>query len=414
MCENNSLNYDKVISFAVCTQILIMGMKNTLVQGVPFLYANNGLLNKLLFLIIGGIYFYALIRTKDHFLMSGKSSLLIILLIVASFAGTFVFFPQNIPFMLEWLPKTIPFCFITGYFISRLSSMHWIQHYMCRYAYLLTLCAIIAALYIFRNGQTANARDYSMPLSYVVLVGAMWHLYDFFNRSSKTALLMAVIDVIIILAYGARNPLLAIGTYIIVKMLGNIKNKEIKYQSRKLYVLFNLIAAAVLLCAALLPEVIESFLLGLNINSRTIHLILVGRIFSSSGRGEIHGMLYDILNQYPLTGIGIAGDLCRINESAHSLFISIFVSYGYILGTVIIIFLAIAVLKALKVSLGSQHKVLVLFICMVLPRAFTGGDLWDSDVLWWLLGIILSILGNKSTMKCRINCRENYLGEYND
>ena len=28
---------------------------------------------------------------------------------------------------------------------------------------------------------------------------------------------------------------------------------------------------------------------------------------------------------------------------------------------------------------------------MVIPRSFIGGDLWDSDIFWWLLGISVSI-----------------------
>ena len=118
----------------------------------------------------------------------------------------------------------------------------------------------------------------------------------------------------------------------------------------------------------------------------------------STGRSDIHNQVWELINESPIFGTGICGDEANMHEMAHSLYLSILCTYGIIIGFMFITFILIKTCRALKHSSGLNHQILVLFICMVFPRGFTGGDIWQSDVFWQLMGIIFMINTNYKRM----------------
>lgn len=123
---------------------------------------------------------------------------------------------------------------------------------------------------------------------------------------------------------------------------------------------------------------------------RTMTLLVnIDSIDFSTGRKDIHSALWNAINQHPIIGLGISGDMAAIGELSHGLFISIITIYGYFMGITIIGFLMISCIKGLTNSETLTKEILIMYMCLVFPRAFTGGDIWDSDVFWWLVGILL-------------------------
>ena len=132
----------------------------------------------------------------------------------------------------------------------------------------------------------------------------------------------------------------------------------------------------------------------LNISSRTINLLTESTI-STSGRDVIHAELITALNESPFVGFGVLGDeivLSDISQSAHSLYLSILSNYGYIIGGLILIVLIYWNFSAYKYANTKEKEILLIYMCLVWPRGFTGGDIWSSDVFWWLQGLILSMI----------------------
>ena len=119
----------------------------------------------------------------------------------------------------------------------------------------------------------------------------------------------------------------------------------------------------------------------------------------STGRNDIHNEIRKLIWNEPILGSGVCGDEANIGEMAHSLYLSIFVTYGVIIGTLFLIAIAVLCFKALKKARGLEHQILVMYLCLVLPRGFTGGDMWTSDVFWWLMGIAFMILSNKQRIR---------------
>ena len=380
---------DKYISHAVCIQITMVGIKNMLVQAIPFLYARNSLLNLLLIIIVGAIYLGTFIRMKKTM---SKSFLFTIGFVMVSFIYTLLVFPENTSYIISALPRTVPYCFITCYLLSELRTFDWLEHYMEVYSVVTMIFSCISAAFIFLYGHitTSSWSTYSMPLSYVTMIAVMWVLYRYFKEERIRWLLLALVGITIIIVYGSRNPLLAIAAYIIISVIKKVLSSQTSLKLR--YIVIALLGCAFMIWWRECLAVLEGILTSIGISSRTISLLTESTI-STSGRDVIHSELLNALNEHPLLGFGVLGDetvLSDISQSAHGLYLSIFSNYGYFFGGTIIGILLYWNYLAYKRSNKKEMEILLLYMCLVWPRGFTGGDIWGSDVFWWLLGLMLS------------------------
>ena len=380
---------DKYISQAVCFQVTAVGIKNMLVQAVPFLYARNSLLN--LMILFAVMLFY--IRTLLHIKKISMRVCYFLFFLMISFAWTFAVFPENSPYIIRILPRTVPYCFLIWMFLAELKSFYWLEYYMNRCMLAVLFFSMVSAMFIYRIGHITMSdwSSYSMPLSYVTMWAVMWLLYRFFKEEKIRWMLLAFIGIAIIILYGSRNPLLAIAAYLIVMVLKKTwKDKSVK---RIKYLFLTVLGCGGMLfwkeCLALLGNVLSLF----SISSRTISLLSTGKI-DPNGRDIIHQELTAALNQHPILGFGICGDevvLQEMSQSAHSLYLSILSNYGYFIGAVFLGLLVYWNYRAYQKAQGLEKDILLIYMCMVWPRGFTGGDIWTSDVFWWMLGLIISL-----------------------
>ena len=384
---------DRYISFAVCFQVTVVGIKNALVQAVPSLHALNNTLNMVLLVIVAIAYINAIANSGGRFLKPRASVFCVLVIIMISLLFSSLFFSGNGNVIMSWMPRMLPYCFITFFFLAELKTLEWLEYYMTRFCYVTIIFSLISAFYIYRIGHITSSTwsSYSMPLSYVTLVAVMWLLYKFFTKETLHDFVFILIGLVVIIAYGSRNPLLAIASYIIIQTVRNAIGGQIKGGRKVLYFL----ASILIICLAVMWRQVISILsqvLGLfSINSRTLTLLSQSTI-SSSGRDVIHSSLWDLLNQHPIMGLGVGGDVSMINENAHGLYLSLLTSYGYILGGIAIVTILIICMRSFFRSCGRNREIVLIYICMTLPRGFTGGDMWTSDVFWWMLGICLTTL----------------------
>lgn len=387
---------DRYISFAVCFQVTIVGIKNALVQAVPSLHALNNTLNMVLLVIVAVAYINAIAKSGGRFFKPRASVFIVLVIVFLSLLFSSLLFQGNGQVIMSWMPRVLPYCFITFYLLAELNTLDWVEYYMTRFCYVTILFSLVSAFYIYRIGNITSSTwsSYSMPLSYVTLVAVMWLLYKFFHKETAVDFVFILIGLIVIIAYGSRNPLLAIAAYIVIQTIRNANSGKLKGGKRILYILGSIL---ILTCAFLWRGVISalnSFLSIFSINSRTLALLSKTTLFTS-GRDTIHSSLIGLLNQHPILGLGVGGDVRLIDENAHGLYLSILTSYGYIIGVMFIICIVYICLRAFLKSSGKEKEIVLLYLCMVLPRGFTGGDVWTSDAFWWMLGICLTTFAIK-------------------
>lgn len=391
----DNFGQDRYIAKAVCLQITLVGIKNMLVQAVPFLHARNTILNILLFLIVGVMYLNAFLRMNKTIT---KRVFLVFCFIVMSFAMTAVLFPKNTPYIILELPRMLPYCFLTCFLISEMKDVGWIEYYMRKLTIIILFFSVISAVFIFRIGHITSSEwsTYSMPLSYVTMIPVMWLLHLYFEEENIKWLIGASIGMIVILAYGSRNPLLGIVTYIAVSVIRKVASNRTTHKLKYIFLAF--IGCIILLFWRDLLMLIGQLLSSINVSSRSISLLTKSTV-DSSGRDVIHNLLWTALNTHPFMGFGVLGDevvLGEINQSAHGLYLSILSNYGYIVGTIILLIVFYWNYRALRISKNYSKELLIIYMCMVWPRGFTGGDVWTSDVFWWMIGIIMSILSARN------------------
>ena len=378
---------NKLISFVVAFQVIVQGCKNILVQGFPFFYEINDMLNVV---IMGGsllMYVYALLTT-------GKLRIPVQTIVVLFFVGvTYMFFSQNVKYIQPTILRTLVVCFFTFLLVSKLSTFEYLCKYFIKGSFLITLSGVLYAeiISVIGHSTTSDWSTYSMTMSNVLLLSVLWQLNAYFGSKDKLALIAAIIGSVIIFIYGSRNPFLAIGFFVSMKILFNSKRKSSSGVAIKLF-----FVSFVLIVLFFFKEIL-SFVGGMldffGLGSRTLYyLINADTVDITTGRDEIHDELWDIVLNDPFLGLGVAGDEVAIQELAHSMYLSIFVTYGMILGSLVILYLFSQTIKGICRTSGLNHDIIIMYVCLVFPRSFTGGDIWANDSLWFLMALIISSL----------------------
>lgn len=384
-------NPNKIISFVVAFQVIAQGCKNILVQGFPFFYEINDMLN---ILIMGGsllMYLYTLFATRR--LHIPMQTIGVLFFVGMTYLFTYMFCSQNVKYIQPTILRTLVACFFTFLLVSKLSTFEYLCDYFTKGSFLITLSGVLYAgiVNMIGHSTTSEWSAYSMTMSNVLLLSVLWQLNAYFDSKNKLALIAAVIGSVVIFIYGSRNPFLAIVFFVSIKILFNSKRKSSSGAAIKLFfVSFVLIALSFFKeILAFFGEMLDSF----GLSSRTLYyLINADTEDITTGRAEIHDKLWDIVLNDPFLGFGVAGDEVVIQELAHSMYLSIFVTYGMILGSFVILYLFFQTIKGIRKTSGLNHNVIIMYACLVFPRSFTGGDIWANDYLWFLMALIISSL----------------------
>lgn len=384
-------NPNQIISFAVAFQVIAQGCKNILVQGFPFMYSINDMLNMV---IMGGtllMYLYALLSTRQ--LNVPSQSVGILCFVGLTYLFTYTLCPQNSKFIQPTILRTLVACFFTFLLVSKLTTFEYLQKYFTNGSYLITLSGVMYAgiISIIGHSTTSDWSAYSMTMSNVLLLSVLWQLNDFFENKRNLPLFASIIGMTVIFLYGSRNPFLAIVLFICIKILFSRAGKSSSGGFLKvLFVSFIVVSLSYFKeILIFLSTTLESFGLG----SRTLYYLMNADTEDiTTGRAEIHEKLWAVIFENPIIGHGVAGDEAVIDELAHSMYLSIFITYGLVLGSIIILYLASMAVKGIRRTTGLNHSIVVLYVCLVFPRSFSGGDIWANDYLWFMLALIISAI----------------------
>lgn len=382
---------NKLISFVVAFQVIAQGCKNILVQGFPFMYSINEMLN---IVIMGGalfMYIYALFSTSQ--LRVPSQAIGILWIVGFTYFLTFTLCSQNIQFIQPTILRTLVACFFTFLLVSKLTTFEYLLKYFTKGSYLITLCGVMYAgiIRMIGHSTTSDWSTYSMTMSNVLLLSVLWQLNDFFENKNKLPLISSLIGMLIIFLYGSRNPFLAIVFFICIKILFSGTGKLPSGGFLKF-----LFVSFVIIVLSYFKEILI-FVAGmfdsLGLGSRTLHYLMNSDTEDiTTGRAEIHEKLWNVILDNPFLGHGVAGDEVVIDELAHSMYLSIFITYGLIFGCIVILFIASMTIKGIRRTKGLNHTIIIMYVCMVFPRSFTGGDIWSNDYLWFMMALIISAL----------------------
>lgn len=398
MNETNSVSCnvnekaDKTLSLVVSLQILIMSMKNVLVQGIPFLLSINNVLNMLLFFVIGSIYFYGLRCLNKRIKLK---SIAIVLVSCCLMMLSALIFNENIPYIIEILPRTIVYSFLSLIYISAISNFKYLLDYLSRFSYIMIMTSIFSAYMLLINNRIGFVESqYSMPLSYFTSVPVMFLINDYSIRKRKLTLFLIIFGLLVITFFGSRSDLLPISALVLISFISNIVSKRKINIKSTIKIL--ILAVVIIYILFHLDYILTSFnriLINNNIQSRTLDLLISGRIMDLSGREDIFSIVLEEFYKRPLIGIGIGGSYFLTGTGVHSMYLEIFTTLGVIVGSFVFFFLFYYTFNGfLKSRNKPSRHLIIIYACLVVTRGFIGGGLWTNHDLWRLLGLCVSVV----------------------
>ena len=343
---------------------------------------------KLFSKLIVGIFF---IRTIfDIYYREYKLIIFIYIFSATIFLINVLLFPQNInelkSILFDFFIMCLP-CFLFSFSIDNYDHL---LNTLKKHGRLIFIVGIFMSYLIIFKNLNIGSNNYSMSLSYYLLIPSLIYLYYFLKDYTFLNFLLFVFSTIGILLIGARGPILCIVVYIIVFIFNNIRG----YNSKGLLMCY--LASVFIFCIGiiffndiiyLVSKVLDYF----NIYSRTINFLL-NDTFNLSEREKLYFGAFQLIREHPLIGIGIAGDRLYFQGYVHNLFLELILNYGIILGFSFSIMLIYIFAKSIISVDKETSNFNLIFICLgVIPLMFSSSYL--VNVWFWIyLGLILKTI----------------------
>lgn len=389
---NRIVKKNQILINAYIIQLILIYIKNMLVQGVPFLLAINGYLNILLFGILGVVYVMAFLKTSILLTITREDVVVISIVIFQySLSAIQAFGDNNINLVCEHGIRFVSFSFLSYFIFKNIDDYDLLLDKLYRVCIPLCLVGIVSSLALLWYSSRGLISEYSMPLSYYMLLPmTVLASKQFYRRINLIEILIIIISVLMIFACGSRGPLLCLFSFLTVEYLKSISKKPYRVLIGVIIVLFLMffilnIEAVIGLCADVIGDKIYNY--------RTIKLLLSGEITYDSGRAEIYDCADELLKNNPILGVGLYGTLTKLNAtSAHSMIYDFWLNYGYVCGTIFMGVISCSVLFFLnyKKNASAAKEIVLIMLMQFLPKITIGGDSWHTEGLWCVMGIVFA------------------------
>lgn len=249
---------------------------------------------------------------------------------------------------------------------------------------IISMCIWIALTYTSSGAQSEWKNE--MAVAYHFLPFAMISANRVFKEKNFFSILWTFIAFAVLVIMGTRGPILFLILFIAINILRNSKSSK----SILIVLLLGSVATIVLInfreILMWLNAIFENY--GIR-NAAVIKMLDSENLFDlSNGRDALNSSIYEYINKKPLLGYGIYADRTLINAYTHFLPTELFVDFGYVLGTVILVAIVVLLIKALnscKKSDDSFSFILMLVFLGLVKLFFTGSYL-QEPYFWMFLG----------------------------
>lgn len=237
-------------------------------------------------------------------------------------------------------------------------------------------------------------RTYNQVYGYEFLFSAIIFTYFFFKEKKKKYGFFVIIILIQILNYASRTAIVSYVLYLVLLILFG----DLGYKSLKKRVLLGslLIASALLLSSDAFMNWFSSICNQFGISSKIIDALISGENSIDGGREMVWGLGISLIKNN-IWGLGVYSDHYYMGVYVHNIVIEIFMSYGWILGTVIIAGLVIIIIRMLITGENNAWKSLFLmFLSMTLIRLSLSYSYWYDGNFWFMLASFAGYLNSNS------------------
>ncbi len=287
-----------------------------------------------------------------------------------------------------------------------------VRDYKKVYKYLLNVMIIFVIFsiisYLLFGIKLNDEESYSQQQAYRFLLPAIVLICDTLEHFSLKCFFSFLICIFLILAYGARGPLVAVVCFVIFYLLFSVKKNMTKKNKLSLFIIFIIVIIA-------LSKYGNSFYMlsgvfdNMNMSSRTVTMITDGTMLEDDARNSLATICYEGIMKNPILGVGPANDRNYIAQYFHSdedntgkyphnFFLEVLLQFGVLLGAIIVFVFFRIIYKAYKNSQDRFYSnlLLVLFAAFFVPLMYSGSYLIQEGV-YLLLAFCIS-KRNKSSL----------------
>lgn len=299
-------------------------------------------------------------------------------------------FPENEKYLDEETLNCI-FCIFPFYFFGRIVD---IDTFFNRFLLLSTFSIILYFLYvvIYQSGQSAMGTEGEQRMyeAYRILPHLLlvtWSMLEKF-RIWKAA--TVAVGIMFLFSCGTRGPFLCIMLFGIIYALFYMNFRGaiyVKMGMVGLIVLFLVMLRDILFYAA-------KTLVHMNLSTRIIEKYIDGAITNDSGRASGRAILYGALERNDhFLGLGMFG--CRNYGIIYPHFLpqDFLCTYGYVLGSLLLVALIVLVAWAFYRAKGGRRRVFIIFLfCVSIVKLMLSNTFLLEPYFYFLVGYCVTML----------------------
>lgn len=273
-----------------------------------------------------------------------------------------------------------------------------------RYLYVAGVVTLVSAGIQLGAAATGAimAANYSQYIGYSALPAVIIFVDAAFERMRLLNGALAAVSGIMVLSTGSRGPVVVAVVYVVARAV-----LQFRTSPRAAVVAAGLGIAATIVALrfsggflAALQPLLERF----GMSTRVVTLLLEGTLLEDRARSELVEHTLNLIAQHPFAGVGMSNEraiLANLMGAAvdteaigwypHNIFLELLAQFGVILGTLIILLLLTAILRAVLTSGDPDRRALTLvFVGLgLLPLLFSASYLsWPA--FFGLLGVCLT------------------------
>jgi hypothetical protein len=313
------------------------------------------------------------------------------------FLHNYLVFPKNSQALLS---VAFPFFFIclpSFVFSFSINDKNILMNIIYKVSNMVFIIGTLIGIFTLTNRMSVG--DYSMALSYYMLLPGIINMYKFIINKSASSMIKVIVSLLIILALGSRGAIMCFAAYTILSTIKNMKKitcfSLLSYTS-----IFLTLILGITYFKNLIMYIYE-FLMKFGVSSRTLYLFTQDDLHLSGRDSLIEEITRQIIEN-PIKGIGIAGDRIIIGGYSHNIFIEILSAYGVIIGIIIIaIIVLICYIGIFNKNKFDSNIIIIWFSLGFMPLLVSGTYLMDFT-FWIFLGLTIRVIINRNTIKRKI------------
>ena len=312
---------------------------------------------------------------------------------IFAFFFNYAIHPEN----STYLNKNIYDCLCIAMPLYFIGAIIDINKYFRILTYVSIICICMCLFYFLHYAQAAKkisevANDDNMYVAYQALPHVTLLLWNCLRKFNLVYIVTTILGILFLLSCGTRGPLACLGFFGLCYFLFfmNFRHAIII----KIGIL-SLVSILVMYLQEIISYLTYTFS-GFKLSTRILDKIISGELGNDSGRLSLQISLKYYLDTYGnFGGLGYFGAQRFGYQYPHNLILDFQISYGYVIGTILLVLILILCSTALIKSKDNMKRCfIILLISLSIVKFFLSGTFLLDIYFYFLLGYCIRIVIN--------------------